>query len=40
MPFGLAPAPMTWTKVMRPVVEHLREMGFRIIPYVDDFGGA
>lgn len=40
MPFGLAPAPMTWTKVMRPVVQHLREMGFRIIPYVDDFGGA
>jgi len=40
MPFGLAPAPLTWTKVMRPVVQHLREAGFRILPYVDDFGGA
>jgi len=25
---------------MRPVVQHLREVGFRILPYVDDFGGA
>lgn len=25
---------------MRPVVQQLREEGFRIIPYVDDFGGA
>lgn len=40
MPFGLAPAPMIWTKVMRPVVEHLREQGFRVLAYVDDFGGA
>lgn len=40
MPFGLAPAPPTWTKVMRPVVQHLREKGFRMMAYVDDFGGA
>lgn len=40
MPFGLAPAPLTWTKVMRPVVQHLREKGFRMMAYVDDFGGA
>lgn len=40
MPFGLAPACLTWTKVMRPVVQYLREEGFRIMAYVDDFGGA
>ena len=40
MPFGLRVAPLTWTKVMRPVVQHLRALGFRMIAYVDDFGGA
>eukprot|EP00168_Porphyra_purpurea_P018165 TRINITY_DN662_c0_g1_i10.p1 TRINITY_DN662_c0_g1~~TRINITY_DN662_c0_g1_i10.p1 ORF type:complete len:892 (+),score=165.22 TRINITY_DN662_c0_g1_i10:970-3645(+) len=40
MPFGMRIAPFTWTKVMRPVVQHLRELGFRILAYVDDFGGA
>lgn len=40
MTFGLASAPLIWTKVMRPVVQRLRAEGFRIIPYVDDFGGA
>eukprot|EP00170_Pyropia_yezoensis_P009456 contig_41764_g9492 len=40
MPFGLSPAPMIWTKLMRPVVGHLREVGYRILAYVDDFGGA
>jgi len=40
MPFGLSSAPLIWTKVMRPVVQHLRELGFRILAYVDDFGGA
>jgi len=40
MPFRLAPAPLTWTKVMRPVVQHLRAAGFSILPYMDDFGGA
>lgn len=40
MPFGLAPAAMIWTNVMRLVVQHLRELGFRMMAYVDDFGGA
>jgi len=40
MPFGLASAPLTWTKVMRPVVGYLRAQDFRIMAYVDDFGGA
>lgn len=40
MPFGLKVAPFIWTKVCRPVVSKLREMGFRVIVYVDDFGGA
>lgn len=40
MPFGLAPAPLTWTKVMRPIVQVLREKGFRMKAYVEDFGGA
>lgn len=40
MPFELRIAPFTWTKVMRPVVQRLRELGFRVLAYVDDFGGA
>lgn len=40
MPFGLRVAPYLWTKVCRPVVQRLRAMGFRVIVYVDDFGGA
>jgi len=40
MPFGLRVAPYTWTKVCRPVVQALRGKGFRIIAYVDAFGGA
>ena len=40
MPFGLRVAPLTWTKVIRPVVQHLRAQGYRMIAYVDDFGGA
>jgi len=40
MPFGLRVAPRTWTKVCRPLVQELRRLGFRIIAYVDDFGGA
>lgn len=40
MPFGLRIAPRTWTKVCHPVVGALRALGFRIIAYVDDFGGA
>ena len=40
MPFGARVAPRIWTKVCRPLVEWLRARGFRIIAYVDDFGGA
>lgn len=40
MPFGVRPAPRIWTKVCRPVVQWLRKTGFRMIAYVDDFGGA
>lgn len=40
MLFGLATACLTWTKVMRPVVQYLREQDLRIREYLDDFGGA
>jgi len=40
MPFGLRLAPYFWATVCRPVVAELRRMGFRIVSYVDDFGGA
>lgn len=40
VPFGLAPACLIWTKVMRPVAAHIRAEGFRMLAYVDDFGGA
>lgn len=40
MPFGLPVAQRTWTMVCRPLVQELRQLGFRIIAYVDNFGGA
>jgi len=40
MPFGMSLAPYMWTKVMRALVQFLQALGFRIISYVDDFGGA
>jgi len=40
MPFGLKVAPFLWTKVFPPVVQALRREGFRVISYVNDFGGA
>ena len=40
MPFGMSLAPYMWTKVIRVLVQFLRSQGFRIISYVDDFGGA
>ena len=40
MPFGMSLAPYMWTKVVRALVQYLRLLGFRIISYVDDFGGA
>jgi len=40
MPFGLSVAPWAWTKIMRPVLEHLRQSGFTLVGYVDDHGAA
>lgn len=36
MPFGLSSAPRTFTKVMRPVLQHLRQQGMRAFIYLDD----
>ena len=36
LPFGLASAPRTFTKLSKPVVGHLRKMGIRLIIYLDD----
>ena len=35
--FGLRPACRVFTKFMRPVVAHLRQLGARVHPYLDDF---
>lgn len=37
LPFGLAPAPYVFSKVLRPLVEHWRSMGIKVLPYLDDF---
>lgn len=36
MPFGLSSAPLIFTKIMRPVVQRLREKGIRCVIYLDD----
>lgn len=36
LPFGLASAPFVFTKLLKPVVEHLRNKGVRIVLYLDD----
>ena len=36
LPFGLARAPRTFTKLLKPVVGHLRKTGIRLIIYLDD----
>ena len=36
LPFGLANAPRTFTKIMKPVVAALRNLGIRLIIYLDD----
>lgn len=37
LPFGLASAPRTFTKLLKPVVAFLRERGIRLVCYLDDF---
>eukprot|EP01102_Stenamoeba_stenopodia_P007288 TRINITY_DN203_c0_g1_i1.p1 TRINITY_DN203_c0_g1~~TRINITY_DN203_c0_g1_i1.p1 ORF type:complete len:627 (+),score=30.83 TRINITY_DN203_c0_g1_i1:642-2522(+) len=37
LPFGLSFAPLVFTKILRPIVEHFRLLGIRIIFYIDDF---
>ena len=36
MPFGLAPAPRLGTKLLAPVIRHLRRLGLRVSVYIDD----
>ena len=36
LPFGLAKAPRVFTKVLKPVLSHLRAKGIRMIAYLDD----
>lgn len=38
MPFGLKLAPWVWTRMLRPVIAYLRVRGFKVLPYMDDFG--
>lgn len=37
LPFGLCTAPFTFTKIMKPIVAHLREKGFISVVYLDDY---
>ena len=36
LPFGLGPAPMVFTMLLKPVVSYLRLQGIRILVYLDD----
>lgn len=36
LPFGLSTAPYTFTKIMKPVVSHLRNLGYTSVIYLDD----
>ena len=36
MPFGLASAPRLATKMLQPVIRHLRQLGLRLVVYIDD----
>ena len=36
LPFGLSSAPRVFTKIMRPVIAWLRQIGCRMITYIDD----
>lgn len=37
LPFGLKLAPWALTKLLRPVIQHLRSLGYLVLPYMDDF---
>lgn len=37
LPFGLKLAPWALTKLLRPVIQHLRSLGYIVLPYMDDF---
>lgn len=37
LPFGLSTAPFVFTKIMKPVVAHLRSLGWLSVVYLDDF---
>ncbi|VEN60618.1 unnamed protein product [Callosobruchus maculatus] len=37
LPFGLSCAPQVFTKILRPVIYHLRKNGFLSVNYLDDF---
>ena len=38
LPFGWCRSAMWFTKLMRVVVRHIREViGYRVLPYIDDF---
>ena len=36
LPFGLATAPRTFTKILKPILAHLRAKGLRLVAYLDD----
>lgn len=36
LPFGLSSAPRIFTKIMKPVIAWLRQLGCRLISYIDD----
>lgn len=40
LPFGLKLAPRALTKVLRPAVAHLRQLGYHVMPYMDDFAAT
>ena len=36
MPFGLSIAPYVFTKLLKPILQHLRNKNIRIVAYLDD----
>ena len=36
LPFGFAPAPLIFTKLLKPIVSFLRSQGVRLLVYIDD----